>query len=120
MAEAMALGKPVVATAYSGNLDFMSGESACLVDFHLIDVAAGAYPYWCGQRWAEPDIAQAARNMRALADDPSAAAVLGAAAAERIRRQYAPAACASAAIARLQNLAASRSAAICNSGDSFT
>ena len=31
LAEAMFLGKPVVGTGYSGNLDFMTEDSACLV-----------------------------------------------------------------------------------------
>ncbi len=33
MAEAMALGKPVVATGYSGNLHFMTPENSYLVDY---------------------------------------------------------------------------------------
>lgn len=115
MAEAMALRKPVIATGYSGNLDFMSSKDARLVDFRLVDVAPGAYPHWQGQQWAEPDIRQAAHYMRALADDPAAAASLGAAAAQRIRRQYAPSACALAAIARLQSIA-SRAKAACSTG----
>ncbi len=106
MAEAMALGKPVIATGYSGNVDFMSEREAYLVDFSLVDVAPNAYPHWQGQHWAEPDIAQAARHLRALANDPAAATALGAAAASRIRRQYAPSICASTVIDRLQTIAA--------------
>ncbi|MDQ2972513.1 MAG: glycosyltransferase [Pseudomonadota bacterium] len=111
-AEAMGLGKPVIATGYSGNMDFMSERDARLVDFTLVDVAANAYPHWQGQQWAQPDIAQAARRMRALADDPSAAAALGAAASMRIRRQYAPSICAAAVIDRLQTIAKLRSCAL--------
>lgn len=111
MVEAMAMGKPVIATGYSGNMDFMSEHDARLVDYALVDVAANAYPYWQGQQWAEPDIAQAARHMRALADDPAAAAALGAAAATRIQRQYARSARASAVIDRLQIIAKLRSSA---------
>ena len=33
MAEAMYLGKPVIATGYSGNLDFMTAENSYLVDY---------------------------------------------------------------------------------------
>lgn len=116
LAEAMAFGKPVIATGYSGNMDFMSAEDACLVGFHLREVAPGAYPHWQSQRWAEPDIAQAARFMRRLADDPAAARALGAAGMRRIQRQYAPSACASAVIDRLQAVAAARSAAVSDSG----
>ncbi|TAN08197.1 MAG: glycosyltransferase family 1 protein [Rhodanobacteraceae bacterium] len=106
MAEAMYLGKPVVATGWSGNLDFMSPQEARLVDFQLVPVAPGAYPHADGQRWAEPNVGQAARFMRELADDRVAAAALGAVAAARIRRQYAPAVCAGRAIERLGAIAA--------------
>ncbi|MEO6966875.1 MAG: glycosyltransferase [Rhodanobacteraceae bacterium] len=112
MAEAMALGKPVIATGYSGNVDFMSERDACLVDFQMVDLAPNAYPHWQNQRWAEPDIARAARYMRRLADDPAAAAALGAAASLRIRRQYARSACAPAVIDRLQTIAKLRSSAL--------
>lgn len=111
MAEAMYLGKPVIATAYSGNMDFMSENEACLISYRMIDVPPDAYPHWHGQHWAEPDILQAARAMRCLADDPAAAATLGAAAAARIRRQYARSVCAAAVIGRLQTITAARGAA---------
>lgn len=106
MAEAMHLGKPVIATRYSGNLDFMSDEVARLVDCKMVQVPPGAYPHWQGQRWAEPDVEMAAICMRSLADDPRGARELGTAAAARIRRQYARSACASAVIARMQAIAA--------------
>lgn len=108
MAEAMYLGKPVIATGWSGNLDFMSEQEAKLVDFQLVPVPPGAYPHADGQRWAEPNVEQATSFMRELADDRVAAAALGAVAATRIRRQYAPDACARAAIARLNAIAASQ------------
>lgn len=106
MAEAMHFGKPVIATRYSGNLDFMSDEVACLVDCAMVDVPPGAYPHWQGQQWAQPDVQLAATHMRRLANDQAAARALGAAAAVRIRRQYAAAACSSAAIGRLQAITA--------------
>lgn len=108
LAEAMYLGKPVIATAWSGNTDFMSEREACLIDYSLIEVPPEAYPHWQGQRWAEPDIDQAARAMRRLADDPAAAIALGAAGQARIRRQYARSACAAAVTGRLQAIAATR------------
>jgi len=43
VAEAMALGKPVIGTGWSGNLDFMNAETACLVDFRLITVKKDEY-----------------------------------------------------------------------------
>ena len=69
MAEAMSLGKPVIATGYSGNLDFMTDTNSCLVRYSLIDVEEGQYPHAEGQVWAEPDIDHAVDHMvRLLAD----------------------------------------------------
>jgi glycosyltransferase involved in cell wall biosynthesis/SAM-dependent methyltransferase len=82
MAEAMLLEKPVVATGYSGNLDFMTAESAFLVDHELVEVGAGNDPYPADARWAAPDLDHAAAQLRAVFDDRDAArarAVRGAA-----------------------------------------
>lgn len=77
LAECMAIGKPVIATAWSGNMEFMDADSAALVDFTLVPLTDGEYPGGEGQRWADADVAQAASWMRRLADDPVAAARLG-------------------------------------------
>lgn len=77
IAEAMALGKPVIATAYSGNMDFMTADTSLPVDYHLIPVLEGEYPYHEGQHWAEPDVDQAAGYMVRLLDDPAWGRLLG-------------------------------------------
>lgn len=77
MAEAMALGKPVIATAYSGNLDFMSPETACLVDHRLVRLERDLGPYPAGARWAEPDLDAAARSMRWVYEDRAGARAMG-------------------------------------------
>jgi glycosyltransferase involved in cell wall biosynthesis/SAM-dependent methyltransferase len=64
MAEAMALEKPVIATAYSGNLDFMTPENSFLVDYSKGAVPAGCEPYPEGSPWADPDLEHAAELMR--------------------------------------------------------
>lgn len=66
MAEAMYLRKPVIATAYSGNLDFMTADNSCLVDYELVPVNIGEYPYADGQFWANPSIDSARRHMRKI------------------------------------------------------
>ena len=76
MAESMALGKPVIATAYSGNLDFMTDENSFLVPFSWALVPPGADPYPPGTRWAEPDLDAAAVIMRAVVDSPDLAATV--------------------------------------------
>jgi glycosyltransferase involved in cell wall biosynthesis len=62
----MSLGKPVIATGYSGNMDFMNSNNSILVPFELVPVAEDAYPYPKDSRWAQPDIEFAADAMRTL------------------------------------------------------
>jgi glycosyltransferase involved in cell wall biosynthesis len=88
MAEAMFLGKPVIATAYSGNLDFMNEANSCLVPYKLIDVEEGQYPYAKGQVWAEPDIHQAVSYMIKLLDDRDWGRKLGQIASRHIRVHF--------------------------------
>ncbi|RLB65325.1 MAG: hypothetical protein DRH08_08160 [Deltaproteobacteria bacterium] len=72
MAEAMLLGKPVIATAYSGNLTFMNSEVACLIDYSLTQVRAQRRPYaeLKGAVWADPDLKQAAQAMTEMFASP--------------------------------------------------
>jgi glycosyltransferase involved in cell wall biosynthesis len=70
MIEAMNLGVPVICTAYSGNMEFCTPETAWLVDYTLIPLAPDDYIFVReGQTWAEPDVADAARQMRAVKAD---------------------------------------------------
>jgi len=70
MAEAMMLGTPAVATNWSANTEFMTEDSACMVDYRLVPVN-GAYQYDDGKMvWAEPDVHQAAAYLKRLKDDP--------------------------------------------------
>ena len=69
IAEAMAYGKPVIVTNYSGSCDFAKQDTACLVDYRLVPVPEGAYPLGKDQVWAEPDVNHAASLMKKLAAD---------------------------------------------------
>jgi len=70
MAEAMLLGKPVIATRYSGNLDFMNDENSILVDCEVRPIDRDVPPYNIpNARWAEPDLDQAVAAMRRIYDD---------------------------------------------------
>jgi len=71
MAEAMAAGVAVVATNWSGNLDFMDDSSALLVPFRMIAVADCKGVYDEREQWADPDVATAAAHLQALAADPT-------------------------------------------------
>jgi glycosyltransferase involved in cell wall biosynthesis len=90
LAEAMFLGKPVIGTGWSGNMDFMTAENSYPVPYELVPVPAGAYPHASGQTWAEPDLGPATAAMLALVDDPAAARALGAKASRdmRIKHSY--------------------------------
>ena len=77
LAEAMALGKPVIATGYSGNLDFMTPETSYLVPWTPAEVPVGCSPYPAGSSWAEPDLEAAAQIMRQVYEDPAKAANVG-------------------------------------------
>jgi glycosyltransferase involved in cell wall biosynthesis len=76
-AEAMLLGKPVIATGWSGNMTFMDTESAALVEWRLVPTDDDRGVYY-GSKWAEPDQRSAVAHLRHLADDAAARAALGA------------------------------------------
>ena len=64
LAEAMLLGKPVIATNYSGNLSFMTPENSWLVDYELKEITGSGPIYTEGNRWADPSEEHAAKLMR--------------------------------------------------------
>ncbi len=64
LAEAMACGKPVIATPYSGNADFFNLNTGYPVAYSLVEIERDEGPYRAGARWAEPDVEYAARLMR--------------------------------------------------------
>jgi glycosyltransferase involved in cell wall biosynthesis len=79
--EAMQLGLPVIATAFSGNLEFCTPETAFNVPYRPIYLKPNDYIFvQPGDFWAEPDEAVAASMMQAVVDDPLAAKAKGAAA----------------------------------------
>lgn len=73
--ESMLLGKPVIATGWSGNMDFMDDASAALVRYAhtpVLDTQAAYAPgqFLRQQLWAEPDLLHAVELMRRLVNDP--------------------------------------------------
>lgn len=106
MAEAMMQRKPVIATAYSGNVDFMNEENSYLCRFTMEPVGKGAAPYCPDARWAEPDIRHAAELMRHVHDHPAEAAEKGRRAAEELAERFSPQRCAAVIEKRWQALRA--------------
>ena len=90
MAEAMLLGKPVIATGYSGNLEFMDERNSYLVDHTLVAIGEGADPYPAGSRWAEPDLDRAAELMVRVVDDPEGARQVGRRGQHDVRTWHSP------------------------------
>jgi glycosyltransferase involved in cell wall biosynthesis len=94
--EFMALGKPVVATAWSGNMTFMNHMNSCLVGYDLIPVDGGIDAYRktflnSTAVWAEPRIDEAAEWLKRLAGDSTLRAEIGRRAASDICRHNAEA-----------------------------
>jgi len=81
----------VIATGYSGNLQFMDRDSSFLVDYREATVAVPDGPYQRGSIWAEPDVEHAAALMRMIYDRPDLARETGARARDRVGRALSPA-----------------------------
>ena len=69
--EALSLGVPVIATGYSGNLDFMDEWNTWRVPCSMTRVGEGAGGYPKDALWAEPDLDAAARMMREVYENPT-------------------------------------------------
>jgi len=73
LAECMAKGKPVIATHWSGNVDFMDENNSFPVRFDLVPIEESQGPYSAGQTWAEPNLDHAVSQMEKIVDDPTEA-----------------------------------------------
>jgi len=106
LGEAMLLGKPVIATNYSGNVDFMTEANSYLVDYRLVPLTKDYGPYMRGFVWAEPDVAQAAGYIRQVALNKPAALDKGRLALRDLRATRLPAQTGAAMRARLDAIRA--------------
>ncbi|MEG4072828.1 glycosyltransferase [Microcoleus sp. Pol14C2] len=85
MAEAMFYGKPVIATSYSSNTEFMNVGNSYLVKYKLIPIEQDCGPYKKGNVWAEPDVEHAADLMRHVFNNYREAQQVGRIAADEIK-----------------------------------
>lgn len=90
LADAMAAGKPVIATRFGGNTEFMSDDNSYLIGFEPTKVGPGCEHYPPEARWAEPNAAEAAGALRAVLDDAAEARRRGRRAQADVREQLAP------------------------------
>ena len=89
MIEAMNLGVPVICTGYSGNMDFCSDDTAWLVGYDEVELQPDDYIFVRkGQKWAEPDVADAAIQMHRVYSDPAARQAKAAAALANVRQNF--------------------------------
>lgn len=90
LAEAMRRGAAIVATDWSGNTDFLTAANSCPVAYRLVPAVDPQGGYDApDQLWAEPDIGDAARQLRRLAD-AELRRRLGAQAQQDAGRAFAP------------------------------
>jgi glycosyltransferase involved in cell wall biosynthesis len=105
LAESMALGTPVIATGYSGNMDFTTPENSYLVEWAPARVGPDCEIYPAEGSWAEPDLAHAAELMRRVWQRPEEARAKAQRGRDDIHRLYAPEVVGRVARARLARLA---------------
>jgi len=104
IAEMMYLGKPVIATGYSGNTDFMTEQNSYFIDYTLTELDNCFGPYPKGYLWAEPSVEHLASLMRQVYENPAEARRKGARAANDIRANYSRQAVGRTIEARLKEL----------------
>jgi glycosyltransferase involved in cell wall biosynthesis len=90
LAEAMFLGKPVIATAYSGNMDFTRFDNSFLVGYRMKPVGKHNEPYDEDALWADPSVEQAAQQMRTIIDSPETCLKVALTGQEFVRRRLNP------------------------------
>ncbi len=104
IAEAMALRKPVIATDYSGNADFMNEENSFPVSYTLIPLEQDYGPYKMGNIWANPNENEATKYMRLVFDQREVAARKGMFAERYVMEHLSPESVASSIKKRLKKI----------------
>ena len=108
LGETMALGKPVIATGFSANLDFMTAENSYLVRHTETQVGPEGENYPAQGTWAEPDLDHAAELMRHVWEHQDEARERGIRAKREIAEHFSLEAVGEAARSRLKRLAGVR------------
>ncbi|MFH0824987.1 MAG: hypothetical protein V2B18_19720, partial [Pseudomonadota bacterium] len=81
-------GKPVIATGWSGNMDFMKPGNSLPVRYLTAELDRDVGPFRKGSVWAEPDLDHAAEFMREVASDRTNAERVGKAGREEILSNF--------------------------------
>ena len=104
MAETMLLGKPTIATGYSGNLDFMTATNSFPVHFDRVKLDRDYPPYPRGCTWAEPSVEHAASLMRWVYENREEAATIAKVGQATVAALLSPAAAAQRMAMRLAEI----------------
>jgi glycosyltransferase involved in cell wall biosynthesis len=107
LAEAMSLEKPVIATAWSGNTDFMTPANSFPVNHERGEVKKEFGHCKKGWVWAEPNLDHAAELMRRVSRDQKLAREVGRRARQDVLRSLHPRTVGALIRKRLQAIAAS-------------
>ncbi len=102
LAECMAMGKPVIATDWSGSTDFIHEGNGRPIWYERTPLTETHGPYKAGQSWAEPDLEDAANAIRELTHDPDLRARLGERAKATIEEEFSPEAVGKRYLARIK------------------
>jgi glycosyltransferase involved in cell wall biosynthesis len=88
IAESMALGRPVIATGWSGNMDYMTPYNSYPVNYRLVHLEENYGPYPKGSTWADPDIRHASELMREIVKNRDEARMRGERGRRTIEEKY--------------------------------
>lgn len=85
--DALTDGVPVIATNYSGNLDYMARKKELLVNFDFVEVEEYGN-YQISSKWAEPDVDHAAKLINELYNSPASHARLASSLSEELNETF--------------------------------
>jgi len=100
VAEALMLGKPVVATDYAGTRDFLTEQTGFPVPHGMVAIESDLGPYRAGCLWADIDQGALVERLLEVAGDPVAARARGARGRQFVIDNFSPAAVAASLVSR--------------------
>ena len=104
ISEAITLGRPVIATGYSGNLDFLSDTNSFIIPGSRVKVGDGAEGYSPEAMWMEPNVTEASKYMRYVYENQAEAAQKGLRGQADILRAFDVASCGAIMKGRLEQI----------------